>query len=309
MSQITLTNINNGDTSDASIAMANWNALKNRINLGMESDNIAANAVNGSHINLGAYIFKQSKGADVASAATVVLGNDGNFFDITGTTTITSITAKSAGTVVQLQFDGILTLTNGSNLKLSSTMTTAANSTIALVSDGTNWYEIGRSPVYSPTAANALSGSVIQTVYAQTTDYTSVSSTIPEDDSIPQNTEGVEILTASITPNNASNYLVITVTSSGSNGTGAQDVFGGIFQDSTASAIAAGSGSYPVSGECFIFSLVYRMTAGTTSSTTFKFRIGTDVGSPLYVNGRPGGSGRRFGGTNITSILIEEIKA
>lgn len=146
MSQLTLIQINNGDTPDASILMTNLNTLKNRINLGMESDNISAGAVDGSHINLGAYIFKQSKGADVASAATVTLGNDGNFFDITGTTTITSITAKTAGTVVMLQFDGVLTVTNGSNLKLGSSMTTAANSTLALVSDGTNWYEIGRSP-------------------------------------------------------------------------------------------------------------------------------------------------------------------
>jgi len=118
MSQVTLTQINNGDTPDASILMTNLNALKNRINLGMEADNIAAGAVNGSHISLGAYIFKQSKGADVASATTTVLGNDGNFFDITGTTTITSITAKTAGTVVQLQFDSSLTLTSGSNLLL-----------------------------------------------------------------------------------------------------------------------------------------------------------------------------------------------
>lgn len=150
MSQLTLTQINNGDTPDASILMANLNTLKNRINLGMEADNIAAGAVNGSHINLGAYIFKQSKGADVASAATVTLGNDGNFFDITGTTTITSITAKTAGTVVQLQFDSSLTLTMGSNLNIDGNFLTSTGATIELISDGTNWFEISRSPKASP---------------------------------------------------------------------------------------------------------------------------------------------------------------
>ena len=53
-----------------------------------------------------------SKGADVASASTLTLGTDGNYFDITGTTTITSIGSLGIGTVVMLHFDGILTLTH-----------------------------------------------------------------------------------------------------------------------------------------------------------------------------------------------------
>ena len=42
----------------------------------------------------------------------MTLGNDGNYFDITGTTTITSIASKAIGTVIRLHFDGILTLTH-----------------------------------------------------------------------------------------------------------------------------------------------------------------------------------------------------
>lgn len=53
-----------------------------------------------------------AKGADVASATALTLGTDGNYFDITGTTSITSITTIGAGTVVKLHFDGILTLTH-----------------------------------------------------------------------------------------------------------------------------------------------------------------------------------------------------
>ncbi len=90
--------------------------------------------------------FTFFKGADVASASTVNLGNDGNFFNITGTTAITSITAKPAGTVVWLRFTGILTVTNGSNLKLNGNFVTAADSMLQLVSDGTNWYEVSRQP-------------------------------------------------------------------------------------------------------------------------------------------------------------------
>jgi len=53
-----------------------------------------------------------SKGADVASIAALVLGTDGNYFDITGTTDITSIGTLGIGTVIKLHFDGILTLTH-----------------------------------------------------------------------------------------------------------------------------------------------------------------------------------------------------
>jgi len=53
---------------------------------------------------------KWAKGADVASAAALTLGDDGNYFDITGTTAITSITTKGAGTVIKLHFDAALTL-------------------------------------------------------------------------------------------------------------------------------------------------------------------------------------------------------
>jgi hypothetical protein len=48
-----------------------------------------------------------SKGADVASAGALTLGTDGNYFDITGTTTITSIATLGIGTQVTLHFDGI----------------------------------------------------------------------------------------------------------------------------------------------------------------------------------------------------------
>lgn len=69
-----------------------------------------------------------AKGADIASATTLVLGTDGNYFDVTGTTTITGITV-AAGTPFMLQFDGALTLTHhATNLNLpgSTNITTAA---------------------------------------------------------------------------------------------------------------------------------------------------------------------------------------
>lgn len=86
------------------------------------------------------------KGADIASASSIALGTDGTMFDITGTTSVTSITAKTAGFCTFLQFDGALTVVDGSNLSIQGNFTTAAGSTMLLCSDGTNWVEFGRSP-------------------------------------------------------------------------------------------------------------------------------------------------------------------
>lgn len=84
-------------------------------------------------------------GADVASAAAIV--PTGNVFTVTGTTNITSITSTGvvAGSVIRIIFTGILTFTDGNNLKLAGNMTTSADDTISLVYDGTNWYELARS--------------------------------------------------------------------------------------------------------------------------------------------------------------------
>ena len=73
--------------------------------------------------------MRWSKGADVASATALTLGTDGNYFDITGTTSITSIGGLTIGTIIKLHFDGALTLTHhATNLILpgGANITTAA---------------------------------------------------------------------------------------------------------------------------------------------------------------------------------------
>lgn len=81
----------------------------------------------------------------VASAATVTLPMAPDTFHISGTTNITSVTASWPDRTVKLIFDGILTFTDGSNLKLAGNFVTTADDTITLVCDGTNWFEAGRS--------------------------------------------------------------------------------------------------------------------------------------------------------------------
>ena len=111
---------------------------------------------------LGANTFtgvqRWAKGADVASAAALTLGTDGNYFDITGTTGITSIGTLGVGTVVKLHFDAALTLTHHATdliLPGGANITTAAGDEAEFVE-----YAAGdwRCTVYTKANGNAVVG-------------------------------------------------------------------------------------------------------------------------------------------------------
>lgn len=82
----------------------------------------------------------------IPSATSLVLLTDRDVMQVSGTTTITSISTAQRGRTITLMFQGALTFTDGGNLKLASSMTTTADDTITLTcADGTNWYEVARS--------------------------------------------------------------------------------------------------------------------------------------------------------------------
>jgi len=113
------------------------------------------------------------KGADVASVADgMTLGSDGNSYDITGTTAIDSIAAQAVSKFVLLQFDGVLTMTDGGNLKLEGNFVSAAGATLVLQSDGTDWYEFSRA------GANYNVAGAFDVVGATTLAATTVSTTL-----------------------------------------------------------------------------------------------------------------------------------
>jgi hypothetical protein len=99
----------------------------------------------GSQTITGEKLFSETirftKGSDVASATTLTLGA-GNYFDITGTTTITGITSIGTGVWVRLHFDGALQLTHhATNFVLynGGNITTAAGDEIDFIE-----YETGK---------------------------------------------------------------------------------------------------------------------------------------------------------------------
>jgi hypothetical protein len=149
-------------------------------------------------------------------------------------------------------------------------------------------------------------GCVVQVVNTQTGAVATGTTTIPTDDTIPQNTEGTEFMTLAITPKSATNKLRIQVTAIWAHTIGTSYVTTALFQDSTANALAAAVYNTATANHAYTTTFTHYMTAGTTSSTTFKVRIGSGSAGTLTFNGSSGA--RNLGGVLASSITIEEIQ-
>lgn len=145
----------------------------------------------------------------------------------------------------------------------------------------------------------------VQTVKTETQTMSTGATSVPIDDTKPQNTEGTEWFTRAITPVDAANLLEIKVQFWWASNADA-GLIGSIFQDSIADALESGIGNNSASLNAMRpFEITHWMVAGTTSSTTFKFRAGGTSGT-ITMNGINGS--RVLGGAITSRIEITEWK-
>lgn len=154
--------------------------------------------------------------------------------------------------------------------------------------------------------ATITAGKVLQQVVSTSSARTTTTAVTPIDDTIPQSTEGAEFMTVSITPSNASNLLLIEIDAQLEVTTANAYVIMALHKNSDADALAAVA-EFIVSGAQAPITLRHRMTAGTTSSVTFKMRAGTNTGSTLALNSYNGA--RVFGGVSASIMTVTEIAA
>ena len=157
-------------------------------------------------------------------------------------------------------------------------------------------------------AAMQPSGTVLQTKYVDTTSRTTITELIPNDDTIPQITEGREILSVSITPSSTSNKILITsvayLAHSANWGT-----LSCVFRSGTNSALAVAA-SRPSGGSNtndHTKSLIYLDSPNTDSARTYSLRVGSHVSGTLlnqFHNETP-----RYGQIMRTMLMVQEIKA
>ena len=168
----TITGITAGGLPDASIVAADiaTNAVTTiKINAdAVDGTKLADNAVNSEHMASGSVdnahlatgidaakltgtlpaidgasltgISTGAKGADIASASTVVVGTDGGYFDITGTTGISTQFTVAAGRTFTLQFDGAVIITDNAAITLAgaANFTTAAGDILTFTAVAAN---------------------------------------------------------------------------------------------------------------------------------------------------------------------------
>lgn len=165
----------------------------------------------------------------------------------------------------------------------------------------------GAVPVSNGGSGVTSSNAVVQIVRATTASAVTCTTSIPYDNTIPQNTEGTQVLTVTITPTSSTNKLTIEfMANCNLIALGvAQIGMAALFQDTTANALCTTFGMSTTVTSPYVSTLRYTMTAGTTSATTFKIRIGGGGGVTIYVNGDSAG-GALFGGTSIVSLNVTE---
>lgn len=107
-----------------------------------------------------------AKGADIVSATALQLGSSGagQYFHVTGTTTITSFSTRTAGEYMILEFDGAVLLThNASTLILlgAANYTTTAGDMFLFISEGSgNWRQVsGPANQVAPSAFDSIRNS------------------------------------------------------------------------------------------------------------------------------------------------------
>ena len=219
------------------------------------------------------------------------LGSSGQMLTSNGASALPTMQTPLSSVAVSGGTTGLTT--SGGPLTTAGTITLAG--TLAVANGGTN----------ATTASGArtslgLAGTILQIVNFQTGALATGTTVIPQDDTIPQNTEGNQYLSLAITPTSATSKLKIDVVVNGAVSAGAYFTVA-LFQDSTVSSIAAINVT-PTNSL-----LSHYMVSGTTSATTFNVRCGPSSAATFTLNGLS--SARLLGGVFASSITITEIAA
>jgi hypothetical protein len=148
-------------------------------------------------------------------------------------------------------------------------------------------------------------GAMIDSASAVYTANADITAVIPNDDTIPQITEGTQILQVSISPKSTTNKLRIRY--SGFGGVNGVAPWSAALFNGGANAIHSAAFVTPVANYYDAFAGEVEYTPGTTAAQTISLRVGPSGAQTLRLNGLP--TARLYGGTAGVRLVVEEIKA
>jgi hypothetical protein len=152
----------------------------------------------------------------------------------------------------------------------------------------------------------SAAGVVVQTVLADIGTVVACPTQMVYDNTIPQITEGDEVVSVSFTPKYASSKLIVSaIIAGGAAQTAGSTCVIALF-DGSADAFASGGLSEPSAQ--FLHQLTCRgsLMAGTTAPRTISMRAGNSSAEVYFVNGGVPGN-QVGGGSCLSGILITEI--
>ena len=167
--------------------------------------------------------------------------------------------------------------------------------------------DIGAAAAIATTKLGA--GATVQVVNVQSSTTATGTTAIPNDDTIPQITEGVEYLTLAITPTSSSNKLIVewVIGLHASAGTTGIVEYSCLFNTDihSSNALACVGLQNPIGNNQNTSAGRYYVTAPGTSATTFRLRAGNSTTETYTFNGAAGSS--RLSTACVSSITITEI--
>ena len=145
-------------------------------------------------------------------------------------------------------------------------------------------------------------GTLLNSVFAESNSEYTITAVIPFDNTIPQITEGTQIISATITPTKTTSKIVGLLSLNGdATDTTVQTVVAA-FRGTTANAIAATWVRYIAYSS--LVSFQFTDLPNTTSATTYSIRVGPDQKS-LYINRT--NTGALLGTSNKVTLMLLEI--
>lgn len=170
-----------------------------------------------------------------------------------------------------------------------------ANGIYILCHDGTSFKLLNPSLAQTP--------AIMQALTATYSGHGLLSTNIPVDDTIPTSSEGMEMMSISVTPTTSTSRMVLRVAGMFASGM-LTTISGTMIVHGDSSAFAATTTYIDTANQTRGFNMVAEHVPGSMSPLTYKFRFGAGSSSV-----RPNGSasGRLFGGTSKWVMTVEEF--
>jgi hypothetical protein len=147
---------------------------------------------------------------------------------------------------------------------------------------------------------------VVDRAYGEYTANANLTTLIPLDDTIPQNTEGTEIISVSITPKSTTNRLRVYFEGQATSSVAPNNVSAAVFSSASANALAACHVAIPSIDFGESLACAFEYVPATTSALTISVRVGPSLAANVRFNGNTGG--RFFGGVARAVLIVEEIQ-